>query len=86
MFTNEQLTALEDNFRRKPYLVGKERADLAKVLNLSETQVKVWYQNRRTKSKRDDDGDMMNNNNNTDAPSDEMPMLKQSCLMVSVQM
>ncbi|KAB7504458.1 Ventral anterior homeobox 1 [Armadillidium nasatum] len=52
-FTTEQLAALEKEFKRNHYLVGRERSILATKLGLSETQVKVWYQNRRTKCKRD---------------------------------
>ncbi|XP_046565717.1 ventral anterior homeobox 2-like [Haliotis rubra] len=52
-FSSEQLYKLEQEFQRNQYLVGKERTELAKRLKLSETQVKVWFQNRRTKYKRD---------------------------------
>ncbi|CAM9384426.1 unnamed protein product [Lampetra fluviatilis] len=52
-FTAEQLYRLECEFQRCQYLVGRERTELARQLNLSETQVKVWFQNRRTKHKKD---------------------------------
>ncbi|XP_070612617.1 ventral anterior homeobox 2 [Erythrolamprus reginae] len=52
-FTAEQLYRLELEFQRCQYVVGRERTELARQLNLSETQVKVWYQNRRTKQKKD---------------------------------
>ena len=51
-FTPGQLLALEKEFEVNHYVVGQERKDLAKKLDLSETQVKVWFQNRRTKYKR----------------------------------
>jgi len=52
-FSPSQLLKLEQAFEKNQYVVGQERKDLAKSLNLSETQVKVWFQNRRTKSKRE---------------------------------
>ncbi|OXA58163.1 Homeobox protein EMX2 [Folsomia candida] len=42
----------EHSFERNHYVVGAERKQLANSLSLTETQVKVWFQNRRTKSKR----------------------------------
>ncbi|XP_064609445.1 ventral anterior homeobox 1b-like [Liolophura sinensis] len=52
-FSQEQLRTLEREFRKNQYMVGKERTELADKLGLSETQVKVWFQNRRTKDKKD---------------------------------
>ncbi|KAH8382732.1 hypothetical protein KR009_004979 [Drosophila setifemur] len=51
-FSPSQLLKLEHAFESNQYVVGAERKALAQSLNLSETQVKVWFQNRRTKHKR----------------------------------
>ncbi|KAJ8336244.1 hypothetical protein SKAU_G00395870 [Synaphobranchus kaupii] len=48
-FTNEQLSRLEKEFARQQYMVGSERFVLASALHLTEAQVKVWFQNRRIK-------------------------------------
>uniref|UniRef100_A0A673YI11 Notochord homeobox n=1 Tax=Salmo trutta TaxID=8032 RepID=A0A673YI11_SALTR len=48
-FTNEQLDRLEKEFARQQYMVGSERFLLASGLQLTEAQVKVWFQNRRIK-------------------------------------
>ena len=52
VFTNEQLDRLELVFTKSKYLVGNERTALAAELNLNETQVKVWFQNRRIKYRK----------------------------------
>ena len=51
-FTDEQLRALESKFRKSKYLTIQERGALADGLKLSDTQVKIWFQNRRAKDKR----------------------------------
>ncbi|UJR31322.1 hypothetical protein I4U23_018820 [Adineta vaga] len=51
-FTNEQLMELEAEFQQKKYLSLIERSQIAQTLNLTEIQVKIWWQNRRAKWKR----------------------------------
>lgn len=51
-FSPSQLLRLERAFEKNHYVVGTERKQLASGLCLTETQVKVWFQNRRTKHKR----------------------------------
>lgn len=46
-FTDNQLQTLEKSFERQKYLSVQDRMELANKLNLSDTQVKTWYQNRR---------------------------------------
>ncbi|CAF0933416.1 unnamed protein product [Adineta ricciae] len=73
-FTPAQLLKLENAFEKNHYVVGQERKELARHLNLTETQVKVWYQNRRTKHKRlksEDGNNSSNDINDDDEQQDE---------------
>ncbi|KFM74570.1 Homeotic protein empty spiracle, partial [Stegodyphus mimosarum] len=63
-FTASQLMKLESAFDKNHYVTGNERKQLADNLGLSETQVKVWFQNRRTKQKRKDIEDRERNEKN----------------------
>ncbi|KAG5855396.1 hematopoietically-expressed homeobox protein hhex [Anguilla rostrata] len=51
-FSNDQTVELEKKFETQKYLSPPERKRLAKMLQLSERQVKTWFQNRRAKWRR----------------------------------
>jgi hypothetical protein len=51
-FSGNQIDELEKAFSATQYLTTSERARLAERLSLSESQVKIWFQNRRTKCRR----------------------------------
>ncbi|XP_059471655.1 homeobox protein MSX-2-like [Neocloeon triangulifer] len=52
-FSSSQVSVLEQRFKQSQYLSSSDVAELANYLNLSETRVKIWFQNRRARERRD---------------------------------
>ncbi|XP_046401545.1 homeobox protein MSX-1 [Ischnura elegans] len=52
-FSSGQVSALESRFRRGHYLSSADVHALANALQLSEARVKIWFQNRRARERRD---------------------------------
>ncbi|NXU70016.1 VEX1 protein, partial [Oreotrochilus melanogaster] len=51
-FSAAQLQELERSFREQRYIGASEKRRLAAALNLTQSQIKTWFQNRRMKFKR----------------------------------
>ncbi|CAD6188112.1 unnamed protein product [Caenorhabditis auriculariae] len=63
IYNSQQLQMLQKKFQKTQYLALPDRASLAAELGLTQTQVKIWFQNRRSKQKKQ--------KNVTDRTSDE---------------
>ena len=53
LFSPQQIQTMEKEFVKQRYVSEDRRAQLASEINLTETQVKTWFQNRRTKWKKE---------------------------------
>ncbi|XP_055276315.1 homeobox protein engrailed-2 [Moschus berezovskii] len=51
-FTAEQLQRLKAEFQTNRYLTEQRRQSLAQELSLNESQIKIWFQNKRAKIKK----------------------------------
>lgn len=51
-FTHEQTLRLEMEYHLSEYISRGKRFQLADILDLTENQIKIWFQNRRAKDKR----------------------------------
>lgn len=52
LFNQGQIYELERRFKQQKYLSAPERENLANILQLTPTQVKIWFQNHRYKTKK----------------------------------
>ena len=53
LFSPHQIQTMEKEFAKQRYVTEEKRAQLALEVNLTEAQVKTWFQNRRTKWKKE---------------------------------
>ena len=68
LFSAHQIQTMEKEFAKCRYISEDRRAELASDLNLTEMQVKTWYQNRRTKWKKE-------TQEKAEAQSTKMPLI-----------
>ncbi|XKL64565.1 hypothetical protein PGB90_004651 [Kerria lacca] len=52
-FSTEQVALLEEKFQISPYLSNSDVIHLSNCLQLSESRIKIWFQNRRARERRD---------------------------------
>ncbi|KAL2083562.1 hypothetical protein ACEWY4_021335 [Coilia grayii] len=71
-FSGQQIFALEKTFEQTKYLAGPERARLAYSLGMTESQVKVWFQNRRTKWRKRHAAEMATAKKKQDSETEKM--------------
>ncbi|RZF47486.1 hypothetical protein LSTR_LSTR007413 [Laodelphax striatellus] len=77
-FSGEQVALLEQRFRASQYLGGSEVARLSSILCLSETRVKIWFQNRRARERRERQAN--STGISTNSPTDEKEATTNSCI------
>lgn len=77
-YSRSQIFQLEAEYHSNKYLTKRQRMDVAEKINLTERQVKIWFQNRRMKEKKGNSTSPTNSSLTTTASTASKPITPKS--------